>query len=211
MNEALTSSGVGAKVELAGTILAEKAETGKYQYDLDWLRQDETVKRYRNEVKADVVIKLLGTYTPTPNPDLCGLAFKDVQNEGLAYGVVRAKWFARAGDCFAHEVGHVWGADHNLADASRTVPPLSYDHGYRYISNEPGRVGCFKTIMAYETECDPAPGRMKWVNFFSTPSLFYHSETGEVGRAPGIPIGDALLSDVVRLFNENAARVAAFR
>lgn len=129
----------------------------------------------RNAIAADIVITLFSRLTTGDN--LCGLAYLKPSSE-YAYGIVVAHWLNATGDCFAHEVGHIFGADHNTSNASGI--PFTYGHGYQYTpTGHPDAITCFRTIMAYDFSC--SVGTISTPNNFSNPSVniqYYNLSTG---------------------------------
>ena len=99
---------------MAGTVSVNFTETGNFLNDLTNLRINSTLTATRDAVAADIVITLFSRLTTGDN--LCGFAYLKPSSE-YAYGIVVAQWLNAAGDCFAHEVGHIFGADHNTSQA----------------------------------------------------------------------------------------------
>lgn len=101
-------------------------------------------------------------------------------------------------DTFAHEVGHMLGADHNRENSGDKSP--GYHYGYRLCLQD--GTG-FRTIMSYQCPSYGVP-RIVW---FSNPKLSY----------TGYPLGVDYAkdtdhaSDVVRTLNEMGPKLAAFR
>ena len=206
LNQAFANSGVSIQAELAGTVSVAFTETGNFLNDLGSLRVNPTLVATRNGAAADIVITLFGRLTTGDN--LCGLAYINPSSE-YSYGIVVAQWLNAAGDCFAHEVGHIFGADHNTANA--TSSPFAYGHGYQYTpTSHPDAIQCFRTIMAYDFSCPV--GSIFTPNNFSNPSVniqYYNLGTGVPTFT--VPSGNAVYANNARVLNETAATVAAFR
>ena len=93
---------------------------------------------------------------------------------------------------FAHELGHLQGADHNPEDPT-TLPDPYYAYGHGNCNAASG----WRTVMAYDTN-----GRCpKWIPYFSSPVVLYE----------GTPTGEATLRDVARLVEETSPAVANHR
>jgi hypothetical protein len=144
-----------------------------------------TVRQWRNDIGADIVVALVATeefyYGMSPSRN-------DVLQAANAYSVVRIQ-YATAWLTFSHEVGHHFGAGHDL-EADGYVP--DYARGYKNMC-------AYRTIMAYSTGCAGEIQRFnRWSNC----------------RHPGIRswlvMGDDTHNNA-RMINENAASVASFR
>ena len=142
-NTALSNSGSTVRINIVGTYhntQFTKDINGRYS-NQQWMNMltntndgnfDYEVTTLRNSLKADFVV-LLGEYVPS------GLG--RIQGE---FGVVR-RYIADIGAAFAHEVGHMLGALHNIEDNE------IYDRNY-YDGSNVGyidRPNCFRTIMSY--------------------------------------------------------------
>lgn len=108
-----------------------------------------------------------------------------------------------SGAVLAHEIGHTLGASHDYPDVqiqSFETPP-TYNYGNHFI----GASGtCYRTIMSALPTCR-IPGftgvPAVSCNRFSSPALVFD----------GVPTGDAVNSDTVRLFSEFAPFLAIAR
>ena len=124
---------------------------------------------------------------------------------------------------FAHELGHIMGLKHDRyeeCDASRCNSALSAD-AYGYVNqrafdeNAPAS-SRWRTIMAYNSQCDRDGFSCQWLLRFSNPNQLYPDAAGD-------PLGVALTSDnedsialdgpanAVRVLNETRDTVADFR
>ena len=124
---------------------------------------------------------------------------------------------------FAHELGHIMGLKHDRyeeCDASRCNSALSAD-AYGYVNqrafdeNAPAS-SRWRTIMAYNSQCDRDGFNCQWLLRFSNPNQLYPDADGD-------PLGVALTSDnedsiavdgpanAVRVLNETRNTVADFR
>ena len=124
---------------------------------------------------------------------------------------------------FVHELGHIMGLKHDRyeeCDASRCNSALSAD-AYGYVNqrafdeNAPAS-SRWRTIMAYNSQCDRDGFNCQWLLRFSNPNQLYPDADGD-------PLGVALTSDnedsiavdgpanAVRVLNETRDTVADFR
>src|SRR5207237_4622577 len=117
--------------------------------------------------------------------DFCGLADAIMATASTAFAVVHY-------DCatgyysFAHELGHLMGARHDVHHDSSTTP-FAYGHGYEHPSSTASQV--FRTIMAYA--CDAPAVCNPRIQYWSSPSVTY----------AGIATGTAATNDNVRVLN----------
>ena len=192
-NLAYQDSGVVHRLELAGVRRAvDYQEASESQVNLDRLTNTDdgyldAVHGWRDQAAADLVVLIV-----EPMSDYCGSAWimleADPAYASQAFAV--ASW-----DCvqsnlsFAHETGHLFGADHEPSQAGQGIFPFAY-----------AWVDCvngFRTVMAYGDECAVRPQR---VAQFSSRDHLYQ----------GFPAGDDL-HDNARTLNRTAPTVALFR
>ena len=118
----------------------------------------------------------------------CGLAYVNSSNS-YAYSVTTH--VCVSGHTFAHELGHNFGALHDIANSSNTPP---YLYGYGYIHPQ----GLWRTIQSYAAPCGNCP---RIGNFFQSqcePQRASHRDR-YAARRGSCP------------FRERAAVIAAFR
>ena len=198
-NAAFERSRVSARLRLVGTHRTSYRENGNSDYDLAPLTDPsyghaDDLHRRRDELGADLVVLLVHNH-----PDeACGISH--LLDSGYAYAhryafaVVAHQWAARGSidrnweSCFAHEVAHLFGAQHQPEVS--THPQAPYAHAYC-------RTGSprFRTIVAYNRGCPTPTGH------FSNPDV----------RWRGHPTGDADQRDNARWMNILAPQLAAFR
>ena len=130
-----------------------------------------------------------------------GLLINNPSYGGLASGIGSTAATAFAAvywDCatgyysFAHEIGHLQSARHDIANDPSTSP-YAFGHGYRY---EPASGTGWRTIMAYD--CTRGCPRL---NYWSNPNISYN----------GIPMGIASSADNQRVLVTTKHTVAGFR
>ena len=202
---AYESSGITTRLrvvhsyETSYTPLTER-DFNSRQRDLSRLRTpddgvlDEALEK-REQFGADVVMLLFRQST-----GFCGggVAYKLDHTAGDAEwafglsGIGAETCSDQDGSTFAHEIGHIQGAGHNLEEL-RGIPqrPYPYGHGFCNATNN------WRTVMSYNTggRCEPRTGH------FSNPLVLYR----------GTATGDVGFRNVARLINETATHVANFR
>jgi len=195
-NHSYKDSGVHIRLNLVDSF-----EFKSQKDDCDWSNtcllkvfpRSEEVKNRRDGSGADVAILIyVGKYY-----GICGEAATLLADAGNAFAVVEYSCI-RAGDyTFAHEIGHLQGAQHDEKDS----PWGTYDHGYIHPSEI--RSESFSTIMATSTSCLTGPYRTHCprIPYWSNPNIFYN----------GIAMGTAELNNNARMLNETAQMVAGFR
>jgi len=141
------------------------------------------VHALRDASRADVVVML------TDGKDACGVGYL---NAPASHAFAVVGWRCATGNyTFAHEIGHVLGANHDRANASRS--PYPYGHGYQFSLPSGER---FRTIMSYG-----CPGGCTRLNTWSNPDITYGG-----GRT-----GDAATADNQRVLVQRKHVVAGFR
>ena len=189
-NQGYINSNVGITLELAGYETTSYAESSSFSTDLSRFRSTtdgvmDSIHTTRNNTRADVAVLVIN------NASSCGLASGIGSTAATAFAAVH--WDCATGYySFAHEIGHLQSARHDIATDPSTSP-YSYGHGYRY---EPSSGARWRTIMAYA--CTAGCPRL---NFWSNPNISYN----------GVPMGIASSADNQRVLVNTKATVAAFR
>ena len=189
-NQGYVNSNVGITLQLAGYETTSYTESGNFTTDLTRFRNTsdgymDSIHTSRNNTAADVGVLLIN------NTSYCGLASGIGSTASTAFAAVY--WDCATGYySFAHEIGHLQSARHDIASDPSTSP-YAYGHGYRY---EPSSGSRWRTIMAYD--CSAGCPRL---NYWSNPNINYN----------GIPMGNASTADNQRVLVNTKATIAAFR
>ena len=184
-NQAYVNSGINIQLNLANSAEINYSEEGQgfatLLGDLPFLSE---VASLRANAGADIVVML------TTNNQYCGIAYL-LPPSANAMAVVNYRC-ATGYYSFAHEIGHLQGAMHNVEDNGGTSV-FSYGNGYRNIATSPA----WRTIMSYSCPTTNCPR----LQYFSNPNINYN----------GLAMGTPSTSDNARVLNETAARIADFR
>ncbi|MEN5203825.1 zinc-dependent metalloprotease [Stenotrophomonas sp. TWI700] len=189
-NQGYVNSNVGITLQLAGYETTPYVESSSFSTDLSRFRNTsdgvmDSIHASRNTTRADVAVLVIN------NASSCGLASGIGSTAATAFAAVH--WDCATGYySFAHEIGHLQSARHDIATDSSTSP-YAYGHGYRY---QPATGTGWRTIMAYN--CTRSCPRL---NYWSNPNITYN----------GIPTGIASSADNQRVLVNTKAAVAAFR
>jgi peptidyl-Asp metalloendopeptidase len=185
-NQGYSNSNVGITLQLAGYQTTNYTESGDFDTDLARFRGTsdgfmDSIHSARNSTAADVAVIVLN------NSSYCGLASGIGSNASTAFASVY--WDCATGYySFAHEIGHLQSARHDVA-ADPSTSPYAYGHGYRYGNS-------WRTIMAYN--CTSGCPRL---NYWSNPNISYG----------GVPMGNASTADNQRVLVNTKATIAGFR
>ena len=182
-NMVYANSGITTRLRLVGSDQINYDESGDYTTDLNWLASNTAVASLRNTYGADLVSMFV------ENGQYCGIGWVGPASNH-AFTVVN-RGCSSGNYSFPHEVGHNFGARHDIfVDATTT--PYAYGHGYVDC------IGGWRDVMGYPSQCGGAR-----IPYFSNPNLTY-------GNPPS-PLGVVTTADVTRVHNQNASTVANFR
>ncbi|MCB1590419.1 MAG: hypothetical protein KDI56_16020 [Xanthomonadales bacterium] len=189
-NLAFDNSQVLAHLNLVGTRLTSRSDSGNSSTDLSWLSSDATVAQWRDELGADMVALIADDIGNT-----CGKGYV-MRNVGSAFSAsafqVTARSCAVGNLSYAHEHGHNLGLEHDPANGT-TASGASYPWSFGHVVD-----GNYRTLMSYSTECTSGCTRLP---YFSNPNV----------NVNGQPSGIANQRDNARTLNSVVATVAAFR
>lgn len=187
----IAGQSVIAEVRLAGAARITRNVLGISGADLDFLRDDVQVATLRNYYAADIVLYLnSGSCDPAPGQTVTqGIAYLPGAN-GVPPPPAPAWAFAASlyacsdnpGDwVVAHEVGHVFGANHNYDHKPRNTTPLqsyAWGHWKRRFGTEPTEGN--RTIMAYKEMCEAVVEDCPRIQHYSSPGIVVDNwfETG---------------------------------
>ncbi|MCB9488903.1 MAG: hypothetical protein H6684_09255 [Deltaproteobacteria bacterium] len=130
----------------------------------------------RDSTNADLVALIVGE-----SDEVCGCAYiptdLEQDNEDLGFSATALNC-AVANHSFVHEIGHNFGARHDHYVDPVQNQPFADNHGHIIdITDDPiaGQAG-FRTIMAYNSECDDytfGPVYCERLPLFSSPEILY--------------------------------------
>ena len=181
------NSNVFIDATLVGSYETQYVESGVFQTDLDRLATNgdgfmDEIHGERASVHADVVVLLVN------DDQACGIADAIMANASSAFAVVDYSC-ATGYYSFAHEIGHLQGARHDVAEDANNAP-FAYGHGYTDAVHQ------FRTIMGYDdsfTQTDRIP-------YWSNPAIIYN----------GAPTGVVGASENAKVLNQTAPTVGSF-
>jgi Metallo-peptidase family M12B Reprolysin-like len=202
INSAFERSGVYINARLVNVLEIDFDDGAGILRSLSIFESMPLVKSHRDNSGADISVLFIGGV----DGDYCGRASGYLQPE-QAYAVVNA--VCPLGLTFAHEVAHIFGADHNVEDSPGSSIP--YARGYYRIDPVAGvsTYWCFHTIMSRSKLCPVTGASTEQVAFYSNSNLIGY---GTIPSTRNIPtkLGTAN-ADNARVLNEQAERVALFR
>lgn len=155
-------------------------------------KEDARVQALRDERGGDVVSVVIGREGGCGQSTLMSRSLVGPQMAPMAYHALGTQCFS--GSTFIHETGHVFGAQHNAANAehpSAAAFPFSYAHGVD---------GMFRTVMAYPSACSACYP----LDVFSNPRIAIDGEpTGIEGQRDNAQTL-SLTMPIVAAFREQA-------
>ena len=178
-NGVFMQSGVPHQLTLSGTLMIPSEEEIANDLGIEVLRQarlrswltqrlhdtDGVIHMERHASEADLIVLMHGAISGATS----GQARVTSGTEELDYNRSHAAVVWHSPNTFVHEVGHLFGAEHDehRLDAVNVNPTHSYGQGY--VDLESG----FRTIMAYQLACDDAGISCRRLSLFSNPNLMH--------------------------------------
>ncbi len=186
-NQSYVNSKIRIALQLIKTHKVNYQESGTFEEDVARFMgtsdgsMDE-IHGLRDQHKADVCVLI------TNNSEYCGYAAAILAKPESAFCVVY-HGCATGYYSFAHEIGHLQGARHNV-EMDPSTQPFPYGHGF-YINPH------WRSIMSYSTPCTTCTR----IQYWSNPGVQYQ----------GNPMGVAEKQDNARVLNETAPYISGFR
>ena len=217
-NQAYAASGVRHRVALAGRAEVQYAETGSSSLDLDRLSEPsdghlDEAHTLRDRVGADLVHLIVDV-----RADYRGLAY--------LVGAFGLTVHSGGGRVFAHELGHNLGLEHDRYQVHRyeggaaSYPAYGYVNQRAFAADAPGSAPAssgWRTIMAYDTQCDDAGVSCSRLLRFSNPRQRHAGDllgvpyvagagaSGAVGPADAAAVLD-VMAPTAALWRDRVAR-----
>jgi hypothetical protein len=198
-NASYRNSDIKIRLNLVDSFQFQYSEGSKpFKQIVQDFAKSSVVNSRRDRSGADVsvlIVKGSGLCRPTDTQsggDLkcCGLADDLMAKEATAFAVVHHECALAPNYSFAHEIGHLQGATHDVDGELPAFRP--YGHGLQH--NSGGTK--WRTIMSYN--CASGCPRLP---YWSNPRIM----------RGGVPMGTDDGNDNARLLNETASTVAGFR
>lgn len=171
--------------------------------DLQYIKQDATVRNLRAQYNADLVQLIINLNRPQYGSWVSGIGstlcyysdgrISESCSKKSAFSVASIQDVANSNiaGTSIHEIGHNLGAGHAREQGDGAQKPFEpYGYGYYFTGNNERK---YNTIMAYSQNSYDAP-------IFSTPCETYQ----------GVAVGKADYADNVRVLNETIGMVASY-
>jgi len=189
-NRTYDNSGLAMRLELAAFRQSTYLESRNMSLDVRRLVAPadgylDELHEVRDRVGADVGMLMLDRAAS------CGEAAEIGADAATAFAAVLVDC-ATGQYTFAHEIGHLGGARHDLRRDPATSP-YPFGHGYWY---QPPRALGWRTVMSYD-----CPTGCRRIPYWSSPTL----------RHEGVPVGNAAEADNRRVLDITRSTVAGFR
>ncbi len=174
LNMINTNSGVSHTFNLRHSQEVNYQETTNPSTDLNWVGTDATVSALRDAHGADLVALI----TDVPRTTYCAYGYLNLDptnyNADAAFSVI--SWIcAGTNRSLAHEIGHNMGLRHDRFINNMDTPCVE-SHGY--VNQDAFASGAaatkqWRTIMAYDNQCNAAGFTCNRLPYWSNPSLTY--------------------------------------
>ncbi len=176
-NTAYENSSINFEVELARSEIVSYTESADANTDLAYFESTsdgvlDGIHNTRTYYDADLCVLIANNFN-----DWAGYA-NSIGGFGYYDAFCVVEWDNAVGTLtFPHELGHLYGARHDLyVDTDDT--PYEYGHGYVDLPN------LFRTVMAYNDECEDAGTSCTRIPYFSNPAVDYFGDpTGVTGES----------------------------
>jgi len=201
-NASYRNSDINIRLNLVDSFELPYREGAKpFQQIVDDFASSATVNARRDRSGADVAVLIVNapgfcraadakSVPQQGDLNCCGLGAALMATAATAFSVVHYECALAPNYSFAHEIGHLQGATHDVDGVLPAFRP--HGHGFQHTAG-PAR---WRTIMAYD--CKPNCPRLP---YWSNPRI----------KRGGVPMGTADGNDNARVLNETAATIAAFR
>jgi hypothetical protein len=164
VDNALSNSGINASASLAGTAKWSHISSGDVISDMDVLALSNSMgsaeaNALRTQYNADLVAALVSG----PGSGTTGYGSIPLGTGGNSYAcwsVTQAAAVGAPARSFAHEIGHNFGAGHDVAQGGPNAEPAA--RGYRFIGTDGNQ---YNTLLAY--------GSGTRIPYYSTPNETY--------------------------------------
>jgi len=203
-NQSYANSNINQRVRLVHTEQVVYSESTDFGTTVERLKNQsdgyiDEVHSLRNNYGADLSMLIVENMSD----DFCGMGYLMTDSlrsnsfEQYAFSVVRL-------DCLtsyspAHEMGHNMGAHHDRYSCEDDEGAYDYSHGYVYPPNR------WRTIMAYNNECEGSGFYCNKIPYWSNPNINYG------GVPTGISENEIDSAENAKSLNNTAYIVANFR
>ncbi len=190
-NLAYANTGIAFRLRLVHSGPANYSESGSFSTDLSRLSGSadgymDDVHALRTTKGADMVSLFI------EGSSACGIGYIGPSTTS-AFTVVN-RGCAGGNLSLAHEIGHNFGARHDVYVDS-TTSPYAYGHGFTYAA------GGWRTVMAYNDACAAVGTNCTRLAYISNPANTYG----------GVAMGSTATANNAKVHNDNAYTVANFR
>jgi len=217
LEDSYRNSGVTRRIQVAPVQKVAFVEAGDMNKDLPALRQDQQIQGLRKQETADLVVLVTGH----PRLGAAGAQFGPTHlgKQGFApgsfapgaYAIVASQALLNGQYSFAHELGHLMGANHDAMSGYVVPGPYCYSHGH--IDALPGEsplpgVQCpaWRDLMSEDNFCENCSRQPYW----SSGDLSVNSSGKYILNFCGRPLGNPHTEDNARTLNETYDTVATF-
>jgi len=176
-NEIYANSQISnVRVKLAHTQQVSFNETDDIDDDIDSLQINTQISSLRSQYDADLVILIVDTdgYSGGIASTILATDTSEV------FALTDVNDMNSPDYLFAHELGHLQGAQHHPDDPTEAFEPFSYGFGHRfsYISFLNPVRKKKATVMAYRNpSSSPFPKSYERIKYFSNPNVIYRGKT----------------------------------